>query len=703
MIIASWNRACSCLRSVWDTQAPGRPTANLLADIVSLVLLGILSYGLLISSLGYYWDDWRVLWFGSSHSSVNILDDYAYRPGTAWLFDALNRYVGTNYALAHCLALAVRFASSLAFWRMARLVWPSCPGVTFASATLFLVYPGFTQQSISLTYQNYHVCIFLCILSLLAMLQALLTRSLRLKYLFLLIALLLELGYLFVHDGLIAWEAMRWTLILILAARSSTSIRTALRLSISRMLPFVATAVGFILWRAFWVHVNRDDVNFSLLLRSWRSVSFREIAITASGKTLSNILDSSIFAWPVQAWRGVNYDDKVLLAGLCVAILGAGLTYLRLRRRSTGAGSKSWSREFIFVGGMSLLANSIFDCAVQKNVRLDDQFNRFAYMASAASVFLVVGLCGFSLGKRATVHVITVLVGLSILSNFGHAYKYRSFWQVERSLSWQLAWRAPDIEPGALVVIARPRVGLWLEDLEFSHDINGPLNLHYTNSESPLTGVPLNERAVEFMKSVSDGCRDEILEYVRLNMIGNYGYVPPIQIQQPPGVLLMYLSYPGATLRTVDPDRLEELPELPEVPTSILLLAKYAGVGVIRGSGRLGVPTNQLVGKEPPHTWAWHFQQAELARQLGDYGKLSHYLAEVHRKHLSPNDPSEWLVFLEAAIRAKNEECASLIIMEIRARHKRFIPRIKTWFNKFLMHSEGSERAFATSLLEKVE
>jgi hypothetical protein len=699
MIVASWNRACSRLRSVWDTQSPRGPSANLLVDIVSLVLLGILSYGLLISSLGYYWDDWRVLWVGSSHSPTNMLYDYAYRPGTAWLFDALNRYVGTNYALAHCLALAVRFACSLAFWRIVRLLWPSFPAVAFASATLFLVYPGFTQQSISLTYQNYHVCIFLCMLSLLAMLEGLLTRSLLLKYLLILVALLSELGYLLVHDGLIAWEVMRWALILILAARYSTSMRTALRLSISRMLPFVATAVGFILWRAFWVEVNRDDVNFSVLLRSWRSVSLREIAITIFGKTLSNFLDSSIFAWPVQAWSGPNYDAKVLLAGLCVATLGAGLAYLRLRRWSTGAGSKSWSREFIFVGGVSLLAIGMFDSVVQKNVRLDNQFNRFAYMASAASVFLVVGLCGFSLGKRATVHVITVLVGLSILSNFSHAYKYRAFWQVERSLSWQLAWRAPDIEPGALVVIVRPRVGLWLEDLEFSHDINAPLNLHYTNSEAPLIGVPLNEQTVEFMKSVSDGCRDEILEYVHGNMRANYGYVPPRQIQQPPGVLLMYLSYPGATLRTVDPDRLEELPGM---PTSILLLAKYAGVGVIRGSGRLGVPTNQLVGEEPPHTWAWHFQQAELARQLGDYGKLSHYLAEVHRKHLSPNDPSEWLVFLEAAIRAKNEECASWIIMELRARHKHFIPRIKTWLNKFLRHSEGSERAFATSLLEKV-
>ena len=140
---------------------------------------------------------------------------------------------------------------------------------------------------------------------------------------------------------------------------------------------------------------------------------------------------------------------------------------------------------------------------------------------------------------------------------------HKKFWEMERSLNWQLAWRAPDIEPGTLVVIARPRVGFWLDDFEICHDINAPLNLHYTNSETPLIGLPLTEEAIEFTKSVSNGRRDEILDHVRYNIKRNLDYLPPMQVQEPPGVLLMFLSHPGATLRTVDLDRLEELPQMP--------------------------------------------------------------------------------------------------------------------------------------------
>ena len=61
----------------------------------------------------------------------------------------------------------------------------------------------------------------------------------------------------------------------------------------------------------------------------------QEFPVAYSG----NILDCSIFAWPVQAWKGANYSDRVLLAGLCVAVFGAALFLLEaspvVRRRGT--------------------------------------------------------------------------------------------------------------------------------------------------------------------------------------------------------------------------------------------------------------------------------------------------------------------------------------------------------------------------------
>jgi hypothetical protein len=511
--------------------------------------------------------------------------------------------------------------------------------------------------------------------------------------------------YLLVFDGLVVWEVMRWALVLVLAARCSASAWGALTPGVRQAAPYVLTFIGFVVWRGLFVKATRNDVDLSAVLRSWRSLSIGQLATTVPGQILSNILDSCIFAWSVPAWRGIDYREKVAIAGLCVAAVGASLAYLRLRRWAAGDGPKSWARGFIVVGGVSLLAIGVFQSVTKKNVRLADEDDRFAYAASAASVFLVVGLSGYCLGGRATVPLVTLLVGLSTLSNHGNAHKFKRLWAAERSLNWQLAWRAPDIEPGTLVVIARQPLGSWLDDLEISHDINGPLNLHYTNAESPLLGLPLNGGAVDIMESMSAGRRDEILDRVRSRVRSYYDDVPGMRIQEPPGVLLMFLRYPEATLRVVDNDHIEELPDGIEelgLLRSVRLLARYARVDLIRGSGLVGVPTDRLVGNEPPHTWAWYFQRAELARQLGHHDELGRLVKDVYLKQLIPVDPSEWLIFLEAAIRAGDRDAASWIVLDLRSRHKVFIPKVRTWLDKFLTRAEGREKAFATSIMEQV-
>ena len=56
------------------------------------------------------------------------------------------------------------------------------------------------------------------------------------------------------------------------------------------------------------------------------------------------------------------------------------------------------------------------------------------------------------------------------------------------------------------------------------------LNLHYTNSETPLIGLPPIEEAREFTEALSNGNSDEILKHVRYNIERNVDYLPPMQI-----------------------------------------------------------------------------------------------------------------------------------------------------------------------------
>ena len=682
-------------------------SSGLLADSTTLVALAALSYGLLIPWLGYYWDDWRILWCGSADSLSGILENYAYRPGSAWLFYALNRFVGTNYLLAHCMALAVRILSALVFWSIVRLVWPLCPTVAFSAAALFLLYPGFTQQSIPLTYQNYHLSILLCLLSIAVMIYAMRNESPNLRFAVLSGAsLLLQVAYLLIFDGMIALEVLRLALVGVLLGSGAGSAGAALALFVKRAVPYAFVSIGFVYWRSVLVESTRSDAKVSVVLGAWRSMPWTKFAMTVPAHVLNTILDSCVFAWSVPAWKGINYREKVVLVGVGVASIGASLAYLRFRRWAVHERPRLWAREFALAGGVSMLAVSMFECILGTNVRLADQFDRFAYSASVPSVLLVMGVAGAFLSRRGIVALVTLLVWLSILANFGSAYTFKRLWDAQRSVNWQLAWRAPDIEPGTLVVIALPREGSWTEGFEYSRELNGSLNLHYTNAEPPLFAVPLNERSMDFMESVSAGHHETSLGYVRDYMEYTYDFVPQMPIHNPPAVLLAYIGYVGGTLRVVDIDHVEELSDqrekFPFLAPLVRAMPKSLHADCIRSSGPLGAPTDRLVGKEPPHDWQWYFQRAELARQLGRYDELGRLLKEIHARHFTAIDPSEWLIFLEAAIRSGDRDAASWIIGELRAGTVPFIPRVRIWLDKFLTRAGGDQTEFARSLRENL-
>lgn len=246
-------------------------------------------------------------------------------------------------------------------------------------------------------------------------------------------------------------------------------------------------------------------------------------------------------------------------------------------------------------------------------------------------------------------------------------------------------------------MIARPRLHFWLDDFAVYHDIHAVLNLHYTNSETPLIGILPIEEVSEFAESFSSERHEEVLKFVRTNILRNIDYLPVMQFWEPKGLLLCYLSYPSATLRVVDVDHLDELPGL---PPPLSALTKAARVSLIKSAGPLGVPTSRLLGEEPGHTWTWFFQRAELARQLDDSAELERLLSEVYSRQITPGDPSEFLVFLEAAIRTKHEDRAQWIIREIQTRHMSFIPRVRTWLTRFQNLARDSERGMAAALLK---
>jgi hypothetical protein len=61
---------------------------------------------------------------------------------------------------------------------------------------------------------------------------------------------------------------------------------------------------------------------------------------------------------------------------------------------------------------------------------------------------------------------------------------------------------------------------------------------------------------------------------------------------------------------------------------------------------------------EPEHTWCYYFAKAELARQQGDWNRVIDLIDEASSLEYAPEDPFEWLTYIEAQIRMGSIEAA---------------------------------------------
>jgi tetratricopeptide (TPR) repeat protein len=67
---------------------------------------------------------------------------------------------------------------------------------------------------------------------------------------------------------------------------------------------------------------------------------------------------------------------------------------------------------------------------------------------------------------------------------------------------------------------------------------------------------------------------------------------------------------------------------------------------------------------EPEHTWCYYYAKAELAYQQGDWHQVMASIEEARSLGYAPEDPFEWLGYIEAQARLGNIEAAERVSRE---------------------------------------
>ena len=90
-----------------------------------ILLTAIITYGLSIPRLGYYHDDWYLLWSGQARGAASIISLFSTdRPFMGMVYSYVYRLLGDSLLGWHLYALLWRLVGGLAFFWILRLLWP---------------------------------------------------------------------------------------------------------------------------------------------------------------------------------------------------------------------------------------------------------------------------------------------------------------------------------------------------------------------------------------------------------------------------------------------------------------------------------------------------------------------------------------------------------------------------------------------------
>src|SRR5215208_1691300 len=85
--------------------------------ILLVLLTTVITYGVSIPKLGYYHDDWFVLWSGQARGSQSLISLFSTdRPFMGVVYSFLYRFLGDAIINWHLYALLWRFLGGVAFF-----------------------------------------------------------------------------------------------------------------------------------------------------------------------------------------------------------------------------------------------------------------------------------------------------------------------------------------------------------------------------------------------------------------------------------------------------------------------------------------------------------------------------------------------------------------------------------------------------------
>ena len=633
-------------------------------SILLIFLTTAITYGVRIPQLGYYHDDWYVLWSGQVRGAASIIPLFSTdRPYMGVIYSYVYRLLGDSIVGWHLYALLWRFIGALAFFWILRLLWPQQKYITTLMTVLFVVYPGFLSQPNANTKQNHLYGFGTALLSIALMLQAMKTNVRAWKVTFSILSVILAANYLFIYEYMIGFEATRLLLLgYVLLQDGYRKVRPLLWEVFKRFLPYLFVIAGFLYWRVFIFEGSRNATDVSRLAADYLN-NLRYMSLRLILETVTDFLDTTIFAWFVQPYqlfsttRYSNLGSAVLIAAIIIAL---SLLYTFLFNRWWGdeyneTESPRLMNEFLWLGALITLF-AVFPVILSgRQVELGDAYKSYGLHPIGGVVLFVSGIILMFQAKFRRL-ILIALIGISVSTQILNTDYWIQFWDYQQEAWWQLTWRAPDIKDDAMVVAYLPE-GFRLQQ---DYEMWGPINLIYNPEPAEVPAIKAEVLTSDTAFNILKG---EIIDNRMRDM----------KMHRDFGNLLL-ISYPSSSscIHVID----GTMPVYSEYdPLIVQQVGGFSRIDQIIPSGTSPIPPAAIFGSEPEHDWCFYYQKASLARQAGDWDEIGKLYDKVISLELEPKDAAEVIPFFEGLVNlGRYDDAKDLYFNEIRGRVKMRYP-----------------------------
>lgn len=624
--------------------------------VISLVIvLTVIAYGLLIQRLGFYLDDWYIVYTNEALGPQGFNDFFeGIRPLLPFLYQTFVPIFRDSTLAWQVFALVTRIIACLSFYFLLDMLLPKQKFFTAAVVGLFTVFPAFRFHWFATMFGQYYLLMASYFSSYILMLFVIRGKKPAVMFtLFGMICTFLGIAPIEYFFGL---ELVRPLVVYIALRQKDEGISSAQcwRSILRYWWPYLVVFLGFGLYRV----LNSSEYRYRLSLLDSVRGNFLDTLLGILQNIVSGLYEGFIGMWSrilelLKTPKGLTTDILSFLVLAATALL-VYLSFRVIQSRNKDEYLDKKMFQAIIVFGLYATLSAMLPFLVA-NFRLDLSFanNRFFLPLSAGISLASAGFLFFFINnQKARALLLALLIGLASAGQFIQAKDFADAWKAQRRFFSQLAWRIPSLKPGTALVTN----DLYFSQFSYGGSLTAAMNLFYAPEHK---GNPIPYYIYLFDTPQSHSLKelepDQPLSpsVFAAKFIGNtsdtIGFVLPekgcLRIFPPETSPLEFLGYRNydlweKALAVSSPDRI-----LMEPGPASQQVANYYGA---------------LEDQD----WCYYYTRAELAAQQKKWDEVIQLYDEARHQNFYPELEIEYLPLIEALLHKGQFELAEAYTLE---------------------------------------